>query len=78
MAKKILVKGDGCKPNPLIMNCPYCGCKFTFEEEDVKHMYKKGDLMGAVVHCPECKTLCCSLYNDMEEHCEDEDEDDNE
>lgn len=74
MAKTILEKGRGYKPNPLIMKCPTCGCKFTFENEDVKHMYKEGNLMGAVVHCPECNTLCCNLYNDMEEYYEAEEE----
>ena len=68
MAKKILEHGNGSKPVPFVMNCPICGCKFTFEDEDVKHMYVVGSMVGVGVHCPECSTLCSSLYNDLCEH----------
>lgn len=73
MAKKILVKGNKeIEPEILIMKCPSCGCKFTFESEDVKHVYTKGELMGAVVTCPDCNELCSSLYNDMEMYFEED------
>lgn len=75
MAKKILKHGKGYKPDPMVMKCPTCGCKFTFEDEDVKHLYAVGDLVGVGVHCPECNTLCSSLYNDLEEFYEDYEED---
>lgn len=67
MAKKILEHGNGNKPVPFIMKCPICGCKFTFEDEDVKHLFATEGLVGVGVHCPECNTLCCSLYNDLYE-----------
>lgn len=73
MAKKILVKGNkDPKPEILIMDCPICGCKFTFEDEDVKQVYTQGDLMGAVVNCPDCNALCSELYNDMEMYFEED------
>lgn len=73
MAKIILEKGNGSpEPEILIMKCPHCGCKFTFEDEDVKHVYTVGELMGAVVNCPECNGLCSSLYNDMEMYIEED------
>lgn len=52
MANKILEHGDGSKPVPFVMNCPICGCKFTFEDEDVKHMFAVGLVVGVGVHCP--------------------------
>ena len=72
MAKKILEKGNGTKPSLFIMTCPTCGCKYTFEDEDVKHLVMKEDLCGVGVHCPECNTLCCQLYNELEEYFEED------
>lgn len=68
MAKKILRHGNGNKPVPFVMVCPICGCKFTFDSEDVEHLYATGGLVGVGVHCPECDTLCCSPYNDLDEY----------
>ena len=65
MAKRIIKHGDGDKPEPLVMECPICGCEFAFEDEDVKHLYAINHLLGVGVHCPECNTLCASLYNDL-------------
>lgn len=33
-----------------IMKCQYCGCRFSYEEEDVI-----GVSMGSHVDCPQCK-----------------------
>ena len=68
----ILKKGNGAKPNPFIMTCPICECKFTFEDEDVKHLMMVGDLCGVSVHCPECNTLCSQLFKELEEYYESE------
>lgn len=72
MAKIILEQGEGCKPVPFVMKCPICGCKFAFEDEDVKHLYAVNHLIGVGVHCPECNTLCTALYNDLEEYDDEE------
>lgn len=52
---KIIKHGN--KYNPKLKECPYCGCEFLYEDEDIKE--QKIDIFGAVdyeeyVTCPEC------------------------
>lgn len=44
-----------------VTKCQYCGCKFSYEEEDIKHShYKLPDIkhspvfLDAYVECPQC------------------------
>lgn len=53
------------KGTKAVTKCPACGCKFSYEEEDVKIKYNKQYPLdkptGAYVCCPQCNhelSLC--------------------
>ncbi len=54
---RIIKHGNKCHTK--IKECPYCGCEFLYEDEDIKE--QKIDIFGAVfneeyVTCPECNS----------------------
>lgn len=41
--------------NKWILTCPYCGCVFSYEEEDVHCFQTHMNEYEYMVQCPQCK-----------------------
>lgn len=53
----ILKKGYKTKPQDIIYykKCSTCGCKFTYQDSDVKYLNHAYDDISKIVYCPDCE-----------------------
>lgn len=55
----ITVLEKGTKPIKFITKCKKCGCKFTYDYEDIHHSYVLED---DYVECPQCTVYCYIIF----------------